>query len=51
MLASDIPPVDEDYDHTIIRAAIDQEEQDIVQQNYTREDQPTKGARDVSPEL
>ena len=52
MLASDeFQPVDEEYDNTIIRATIDQEEQEIVQQVHEQEDRPDSRARDVSPEL
>ena len=51
MLASDeVPPIDEEYDNTIIHATIDQEEQEIVQQVYEQEDRPDSRARDVSPE-
>ena len=47
--SDNVPAIDEEYDNTIIRATIDQEEQDIVQQIYTKEDQ-SRGVRDVSPE-
>ena len=51
LLASeDVPPTEEEYDNTIIRATIDQEEQEIVQQVYEQEDRPNSRARDVSPE-
>ena len=51
MLASeDVPPTDDEYDNTIIRATIDHKEQEIVQQVYEQEDLPDSRARDVSQE-
>ena len=50
MLASDTsPPINEEYDESIICTLLDQEDQELVQQAIEQEAQ--QGARDISPEL
>ena len=50
LTSENVPEVDEEYDNTIIQAAIDQEEVEVIERIFKTEDRPQTRGRDVSPE-